>query len=224
MDVAHAFIASALEVLYPILDRSGYVLYSDAKSLKPCPVYLLGHNPGGSPIDQATATIRASLDTLPSKAINNYLDEAWTTASGRSWPRGQAPLQRRVVWMLGQLGLDPRKVPCSNLIFARSVDVSGSAFLQLSDLCWRVHAELLQVVRPKLLLVFGNSEPSPYTYLREKWSGSSEATIDSGHGNWLCRSFRGPNEFTVVGIPHLSRYNIIGKSAVMNWIREQAAL
>ena len=95
----------ALSALEPILDRSGYVLYSDAASLRKGPVYLLGHNPGGSPEDQSANTIRASLDALPTKTINNYLDEAWQMASGRSFSRGQAPLQRRVVWLLQELGL-----------------------------------------------------------------------------------------------------------------------
>ena len=67
--------------------------------------YLLGHNPGGSPEAQAEATVEASLASLPTKTLNNYLDEAWTTASGRRFDVGAAPLQRRVIWLLEALGL-----------------------------------------------------------------------------------------------------------------------
>ena len=223
MTPAQEIAAYATDQLRPVLANSGYVLYSDAKSLQPCPVCLLGHNPGGSPDDQADATVRASLEALPGKTLNNYLDEAWTTASQRSWSKGQAPLQRRVVWLLQQLGLSPRRVPCSNLIFVRSIDVTGSSFKELSDLCWQVHEQILEIVAPKLLLVFGNSDPSPYSYLSEKLGSTDERTCESGHGNWQCRSFHS-RDYTVVGLPHLSRYNVIGKHDVIRWIKEQSAL
>ena len=187
-------------------------------------MYLLGHNPGGSPDDQAANTVRASLEAMPTKTLNNYLDEAWQTASGRSYSKGQAPLQRRVVWLLQELGLRPREVPASNLIFVRSIDVSGILFGELADLCWEVHETILDIVRPRLLVVFGNSEPSPYTYLFEKFNPTGEETIESGHGNWLCRAFRVDGGLSVVGLPHLSRYNIIGKTAVVNWTKKYGAL
>ena len=201
MSDAYQVAAFATRHLDTVLDRSGYVFYSDAKSLAPCPIYLLGHNPGGSPEDQADATVRASLAALPDKTLNNYLDEAWVTATGRSWSNGQAPLQRRVVWLLQQLGFEPRAVPSSNLIFVRSVDVLGSAFQELSDLCWPVHEYVMGIVQPKLLLVFGNSNPSPYTYLAEKFAPRGEHTELSGHGNWLCRAFTTSTGLTVVGLP-----------------------
>lgn len=209
----------AFSILEPVLDRSGHVLYSNAASLRKGPVYLLGHNPGGSSEDQAENTIRASLSALPDKKLNNYVDEAWKTASGRSWSKGSAPLQRRVVWLLRELGFQPRDVPASNLIFARSEDVAGSSFGQLADLCWQVHEAILRIVQPRLLLVFGNSQPSPYSFLRQKYGMSDEVTFESGHGSWQCRAFRTKAGMVVVGLPHLSRYNIIGKSAVITWIR-----
>ena len=223
MNAAEQITRLAIDELQPVLDESGYVLYSDALSLKPCSVYLLGHNPGGSQEDKADATVRASLDALPFKTINNYIDEEWTTASHRSWAKGGAPLQRRVVWLLQQLGFIPRNVPCSNLIFVRSIDVTGSSFKELSDLCWKVHEHILEVAKPKLLLVFGNPKPSPYTYLFEKFMPGQEETFPSGHGNWMCRSFRA-NGYTVVGLPHLSRYNIIRKSDVVHWIKAHNVL
>lgn len=222
MTPAQEIATFATDHLTSVLGESGYVLYSDAKSLQPCPVYLLGHNLGGSPKDQADATVRASLEELPGKTLNNYLDEAWTTASQRSWSKGQAPLQRWVVWLLQQLGLSPRSVPCSNLIFVRSIGVSGSSFRELSDLCWVVHEQIIDIVVPTLLLVFGNSDPSPYSYLSERLGSTNESSCESGHGNWLCRSF-GSRDYTVVGLPHLSRYNVIGKHDVVRWIKKQSA-
>ena len=223
MNAAQEIATLAKVILRPILDKSGYVLYSNADSLQPSLVYLLGHNPGGSPEDQTDATIRASLESLPKKTINNYLDEKWTTASHRSYAKGEAPLQKRVVWILQKLGFDPRVVPCSNLIFVRSIDVSGIPFAEMADLCWKVHEKILDVVKPKIILAFGNSKDTPYTYLHEIFSNPKENEFPSGHGNWMCRSFK-TNDVTVIGLPHLSRYKIIGKHDVVNWIKEEAAL
>lgn len=222
MTAAQEIADFATEALQPILDESGYVLYSSADSLKPCPIYLLGCNPGGSPDDQAEATVRASIGALPAKTMNNYLDEAWA-ATHKSWSKGEAPLQKRVVWLLEQLGLVPRTVPCSNLIFVRSAEIAGLPFNSLADICWRVHERILNIVSPKILLVFGNSEPSPYTYLFEKLSAADEKSFPSGHGNWSCRSFKA-NGVTVIGLPHLSRYKVVGKDEVVNWIKEHNAL
>ncbi len=222
MSAAQAIADFASKALRPILDESGYVLYSAANSLKPCPVYLLGSNPGGSPEDHAEATVRASINALPTKTINNYLDEAWG-ATQKSWQEGEAPLQQRVVWLLEQLGLSPRKVPCSNLIFVRSKEIANLPFNPLADLCWKVHEQIIEIVSPEIVMVFGNSRPSPYTYLYEKFSPTAEKTFPSGHGNWSCRSFKA-NGVTVIGLPHLSRYKVIGKSEVINWIKEHNAV
>ncbi|MCK5284059.1 MAG: hypothetical protein KAJ86_00585 [Alphaproteobacteria bacterium] len=196
-----------------ILDSSGSVMYSSVKTLQPSSIYLLGHNPGGSP-DDIKDTVRASLNNLPSYNDNSYIDEIWTTGK-----KGDAPLQRRVVWLLKQLISDPSHVPSTNLIFARSVDVERSSYKDYSDRCWAVHEKILEIVKPKLLLVFGNSHPSPYTYLRDKFPVMLEESYRSGHGNWLCRSFKVDSKFTVVGLPHLSRYDIIGKTDVIDWIK-----
>lgn len=218
-DIA-AFAASALE---PILGESGFILYSGAKTIRQCPIYILGHNPGGSPKGQAEATIGAHLNEMPYKETNSYLDEVWTTATGRTWKKGQAPLQKRVIWLLQHLGLNSREVPCSNLMFVRSEDVSGVSSNDLADICWKVHEKILETVSPSLLLVFGNSDPSPYTYLKAKYAPLQEATFPSGHGNWMCRSFR-TKETTVIGLPHLSYYKIIDKHDVIQWIKDHNAL
>lgn len=204
----------AREQLRSIASRSGYVLYSAASTLCKGDVYLLGHNPGGSPEKQADATITASLDALAQKTINNYLDEAWTMASGRSFPTGGAPLQRRVDWLLNALELDTRRVAASNLIFARSIDAAGSRFDELAMLCWPVHERIIDYVQPRALLVFGNSSASPYGFLRARLGAGAEETIDAGHPPWKCRAFTADNGLVVIGLPHLSRYNVIGKTAV----------
>jgi hypothetical protein len=91
----------ARQHLREILHMSGEVLYSAASTLRPGEVYLLGHNPGGDARNHDLPQVGRSLDNLPRKKTNSYL-QSW---NGRA--AGQAPLQRRVIWLLEHLGLDP---------------------------------------------------------------------------------------------------------------------
>ena len=208
----------AREHLRSILDMSGEVLYSGAATLKPGQVYLLGHNPGGDAQSRTLKTVRSSLDELPTKTINSYLDTRW---NGRAV--GASPLQRRVVWLLRALGFEPRTVGASNLIFVRSRDAAASQFDVYADLCWLVHEQILQIVKPQLVVVFGNSNGSPYAYLERKFRAQSHERYPSGHGTWTCRSFLVPGHFRVVGLPHLSRYDVARHPEVAQWIRALAA-
>ena len=159
------FVTSARKQLTPIIHRSGNVLYSAARTLRPGPLYLLGLNPGGDP--NKHETIEEALDRLPSKESNAYVHETWE----RHGDPGQAPLQRRVRWLARQLGLDVEGVCAANLIFARSRDASASDYPRLADLCWPIHVAILEVVRPRLIIAYGNSAVSPYAYLRTRLNG-----------------------------------------------------
>lgn len=202
--------------LEPVLGKSGGILYSAAATIRPYPVYLLGLNPGGSP-ERVMNTVRASIDALQSKTTNSYLDESWAGS-----PVGEGRLQRRVRWLLEALGHEPRDVPASNLIFVRSRDAKGIDFERIANTCWPVHEKILKIVRPRLVLVFGNSGISPYSFLFRKYGATVEQTQPSGHGSWLCRSFEVPGHFRVAGLPHLSRYKVIGHEHVVKWLKELA--
>jgi hypothetical protein len=202
-----------------VLHLSGEVLYSAASTLRPGAAYLLGHNPGGDQQDAGLYKVGRSLDDLPRRTWNSYVDTQWTGRGGMKYPVGQAPLQLRVRWLLERLGLDPREVAASNLIFPRSKDAAGSRFHDLSAACWPVHADILRIVRPRLVLVFGNSGLSPYRFLVDRFRPDHEECHPSGHGTWKCRSFVVGNRFRVVGVPHLSRYKISAHDDVVNWIK-----
>lgn len=195
--------------LKDILSMSGEVLYSGAATLRQGDVYLLGHNPGGDANSSHLPTVARSLRELPTKRINSYLDTKWT---------GRATLQRRVIWLLERLGLNPRRVSASNLIFARSRDVASSQFERLADLCWPVHEQIIKIVQPRLVIVYGNSGDSPYSFLVRRFAAEDEEQFPSGHGNWMCRAFRVRDSFQVVGLPHLSRYAISAHPEVIDWI------
>lgn len=201
-----------------VLDLSGEVLYSAAFTLRPGPVYLLGHNPGGDDQNVDLPTVGASLDDLPNKEWNSYVDTQWTGRGGFIYAVGQAPLQLRVKWLLENLGLVSKDVAASNLIFPRSRDAASSRFHEFSNICWPVHADILDIVRPQMVIAYGNSGLSPYRFLLDKFEPHSEDCRPSGHGTWLCRSFVVPGRFRVVGIPHMSRYKISAHDDVAKWI------
>lgn len=209
-------VSQSERILEPILDLSGKVLYSGVETLVPGELYILGLNPGGKS-DPQDDTVRDRLRMLPEKTTNDYIDESWRKA-----PEGTRPLQRRLRWLVNQLGFDLRDVCASNLIFVRSARASLSRFPEFAKLCWPVHECILRIVRPKVILCFGNSGISPFRFLHEHGIASSNIeSIPSGHGSWRCKAFHA--EFsgtltTVVGLPHLSRYEIEGKDHVIQWI------
>ena len=203
--------------LQPIAHRSGRILYSGAHTLKTGPIYLLGLNPGGNP-DTHNDTVSSSLAELSTRTDNAYLDESWQYR-GRPYRIGESPLQKRVCWLLIQLGQNARNVCASNLIFTRSKSAEGSGYPETADLCWPVHEKIIAIVRPKIIIAFGNSGESPYNFLYSKLQGNNERRFPSGHGHWFCASFVSSSGATVVGLPHLSRYAVNNHTRVAEWVR-----
>lgn len=202
-----------------LLSERGAVLYSTADTLKPGNLYILGLNPGGTDGD----TIEERLEALPLRTKNEYLDEVWGRGHYGEHKKCEHPLQRRLRWLVEELDEDLRQTCASNLIFTRSRSEKGLAINELARLCWGVHELILNIVKPKMILAFGNGERrSPYSFLRSKFKPSEEEVLcDIGHGNWKCKAFKATlNRRTlyVVGLPHLSRYDVIGKSQVVEWV------
>ena len=211
-------IQTAEIALDPILDQTGGVLYSAAESVRPGDLYVMGLNPGGA----GGLTIAEDLKALPERTENAYVDESWTNHTGTYQP-GEAPLQRRLSWLTDQLGYDLKYVCASNLIFTQSRSADGIDFPGYADICWPVHEQIISQVRPKLLLAFGNSNVSPYAYLRGRFAGREE-DIPAGHGNWRVRGFNAALagcDIFVAGLPHLSRYSPIGKTDIVKWLKEK---
>lgn len=202
--------------LSDVLSQSGSILYSSHETLKPGNVYLLGFNPGG----EGGSSVEQSIDSLLSNTVNAYLDESWDNQNG-VWANGEAPLQKRVQWVLESLGLNPRDVCASNLIFLRSREATDICY-SLAEKCWPVHQAILSIVKPKLIIAFGNSDTSPYGYLHSMFGGKEEF-LPSGHGNWSIKGFSckiDGRPVYVAGLPHLSRYSPVGKSEVAKWLSE----
>jgi hypothetical protein len=212
-----AFVAFAREHLHDILDVSGQVLYSGASTLRHGDVYLLGLNPGGDPGNPDLLTIRQSLDRLVSNELapGGVPWSEWNSYVHATW-KGRDTLQRRILWLLTRLGLDPLEVAASNLIFPRSRDEKSLEYDAYADVCWAVHKRVLEIVRPRVVLTYGNT---PYRFLAERLGARDEQRCAAGHGDWQCRSFDVPGRFRVVGVPHMSLYAIDHHEEVVDWIR-----
>lgn len=215
-DDVNQFVETVRQLIPDLLDESGAVLYSTARTLRKGELYILGLNPGG----QDGPTIRERLNTLPHRKKNEYLDVVWSTPKP-----GEHPLQRRLKWLMDQLGYDLKDICASNLIFTRSRTAAGIKYRELAEKCWPVHETILDIVKPTSILTFGVSALSPFQYILSKFPPEPAGTIDtqcSGHSNWKCKSFNAiiqGRDTLVIGVPHLSRYNVEGKSDVLRWVR-----
>jgi hypothetical protein len=204
-------VEAGLQLPRSILDHSGEVLYSSVRTLRRGPVYLLGLNPGGSPM-RVPVTVRRRLRELPRHDWNNY------TVGWGGRPAGAHPLQRGIRFVAESLGLDLADICASNLIFTRSPDERSCGYPGAARACWPLHEAILGIVRPQMIVTFGRQ---PYYFLRAQLPEvRTLRSIPAGHGTWQCRAFRSASR-VVVGLPHLSIYAIHRHPKVGAWLRRQ---
>jgi hypothetical protein len=150
----HRFAALVDADLFP---RSGKVFYSGRAAFSaPARLYLLGLNPGGSPLQQAGETIGRNLEAWRSRPArwSDYVDESW---AGK--PPGTHGMAPRVRHLFDRLSLDPREVPASNVVFVRSAREADLAAEkeQLLDKCWRVHSAVIEKLELSTVVCFGGT-------------------------------------------------------------------
>ena len=197
------------------LDLSGGTLYSGVHTLQLGDIYLLGTNPGGG--SDGKKTIAQGLAALQEWSKNEYFDVEWD-------PKSKA-LQRNVQALLSALVPAPKAVCASNLVFMRSRRVQGeeglSDFWGNANVCWPVHEFALNVVRPKLVIAFGNGQLSAYSFLARTLPVLRKHNdFLAGHGNYYCSGFEtvfAGQPMFVAGLPHLSWY--AAKTHVLEWLK-----
>jgi len=204
----------AEESLAEIMNKSGTLLYSACTTLQPGKYYFLGLNPGGA--DEETHSIRKSLDNLSALMDNAYLDQDWGSSS-RSYGTGLHPLQKNFKGLFEALGEDPCTVCASNLIFTRSIGEKGAGGQSRAELCWPVHAAILEIVRPKAIITFGRQ---PFNFIADKLGGTTPTYFPAGHGSWTLRFSVLRNGEKLIGLPHLSRYSLMSHPEVVKEIKK----
>ncbi|MCA9863520.1 MAG: hypothetical protein R2853_11380 [Thermomicrobiales bacterium] len=187
-----------------LLNKSGTVFYSGRDAFSnPSRLYLLGLNPGGSPSKQAGETLSwHSNRVLHDEPANwsAYRDESWQGAPPGTWG-----MQPRVLHALRRLGLDPGRVPSSNLIFARSarqIDLKGHE-RELADVCWAFHERVISQLDINVVLCFGQTSGE---YVRRKFGAHElvETFVEKNARGWKSRSYRNPSGTGVVIATHPS--------------------
>ena len=184
--------------------ESGKVFYSGrAAFAQPSQLYVLGANPGGDPINYPTETVgnhtRQVLAELPDH-WSAYRDEIWEDALPGT--HGMAP---RVLHLFRQLNLQPDLVPASNLIFVRSrrEEQIKERKAALAELCWAFHANVIELLRPKVILCLGNTAGE---YVRRKLGARQLVAqfIEQNDRHWKNKAFVGPSGIRVVVATHPS--------------------
>ena len=221
------------------LDKKGGILYSSHETICAGDVYLIGMNPGGEG-GTAPKLSDCLLESRKNDDGNIYRQDNayWPGTDGHHWA---SQLQSRVQWLLeGLVGKEKaKKVFATNLVFIQSSNKNafykevGMSIQEAAKACWPVHKAFLSIVRPKLILAFGNAEGfSPYRYMRDKYIGKDkECRKTFEHGTRPLKGFHtkeikeipGQDVF-VAGLPHFSwgpHYSskIDDNQPVINWIK-----
>lgn len=197
------------------LSFTGATLYSQPFSLARGNVFIMGTNPGGT--DEGKSSIAAVLARLEQgeDAGNDYLDD-------QTWDTPQSlRLQKTVRALLHLLAPGRERSVCAaNLVLVRSRTVEDlnartEGFWTLADACWPGHEVILDVVRPKLIVAYGNGPESAYEYLLHRFRQTAAPERDecAGWGSTKLKAFNYAahwGDVRVVGLPHPSRYGLLG--------------
>ena len=201
-------IESFVELIPPsLMGESGKVFYSGREAFSsPAPLYVLGVNPGGNPENHKTETVQSHTRQVVSDLPFNwsaYRDESWEGAAPGT--HGMAP---RVLHLIRRVGLDPGKVPASNLFFVRSSRETHMAERQaaLKELCWPFHALVIGRLRPRIVLCLGGTAGK---YVRQKLAANRAVGqfVEQNNRRWISRSFENVNGLRVVVATHPGRAN-----------------
>lgn len=200
-------------------DVSGAALYTGLLSwTTSSPLYVLGINPGGDPADIAGTVAEQAAGVLESLNYSAYRDEKWENGRGGCYAKGRHPMQRSVLHLLHRLGLDPGKIPSSNMVYARSRQahhIAPDDMRAWAEECWTFHAEMIERLDVRVVLCMGADVAS---FVRRKVGSHAEVdrfVEDRERRPRVSRTYVG-GRVTVVHAAHPSRG--------MDWSKESCDL
>lgn len=187
-----------------ILKRSGSIFYSGKEAfVGRKDLYILGLNPGGMPAEVPTATIADSIDEFKrsEKPWSEYSDKSWEDADPGTWG-----LQPRILHMLGRLGLDPRAVPSSNVVFVQSRGEKelGLEKAELLKSCWPLHQAVIDNLNIRTTLCFGSTAGA---WVRGQLGAHEliDRFTETNNRGWTSKVHRDEHGRQVVTVTHPSR-------------------
>ena len=152
-----AVLAALDDMPATLLRRSGSVFYTgQAAFAKRAELYILGLNPGGDPVAQRDQTITADRQRFLDGSVtwSAYADESWSGSPPGAWG-----MQPRIIHMIAALGLDPRTVPASNVVFVRSATEAMllNEKAELLRQCWPVHRAVIDALGVRVVACLGST-------------------------------------------------------------------
>ncbi|MXY51111.1 MAG: hypothetical protein F4Y86_01070 [Gammaproteobacteria bacterium] len=181
--------------------HAGRLAFSGQRNL-----YVLGLNPGGAPELHSGETVEDNFDLVLRRERpdwSSFVDEVWKHR-GKALEPGEAALQRQMQEVLGCLGLDPREVPASDLVFVRSRQARdlGDA-TGLMEACWPFHDAVMKELGVWVVLCLYKQVAE---FVRAKTGASptpiAEVAQTSKSGKTIYRRecFRAPSGLMIVQI------------------------
>lgn len=201
------------------LHTKGSILYTTFNTVQRGDYYIIGLNPGGNPGGPndryplyENMTLAKSLDACEDPKYNEYKKNWREPEDG---PLRLMPLQKNINHIAENfLGKQSDEICCTNLIYKttqKDIDLSNE-FLDVANLCWKVHKLLLDVIEPKLIIAFGNQDKlSPFSYIHKIAGNPKTKEEHAFHWKYRIKYFTGDIEGRkthVLGLPHLSRYTV----------------
>lgn len=204
-----------------LLDTSGAVFYSGKSAWKGSKdLYILGLNPGGDVIRQEYQTLiyHTSKNNIGEKEDwSEYRDEVWNNRL-----KGSAPFQKRILYLLDNLNLDPAEVPASNVVFKRSRNSAelNMDFTRLANLCWPFHQYVIEKLRIRMILCLGRRSGR---FVRSKTNANELIDVYEENNNrkWKTRVYINPKGLKVVEVPHPSWANWLNPNSDPSFLIKQ---
>ncbi len=191
-------------------------MFSPPRTLRQGRIYLLGTNPGSSPM-----------------TVNEHLDFWLRNPNRHVYIDGEpGRLKQQLQTLFPLLNANLRETCTSNLVFLSTPTAAGVTDPQAQAGCWRVHQEIIRIVQPTLLVVFGIGNPSPYDFIRKNYFSTSgrrlgtESREPIGHGDYCAEAMTAQIEGRprlVIGLPHPARFSFHRMPEVAEWINRLAA-
>jgi hypothetical protein len=182
---------------------SGSVFYTGPKAFSQKKVlYILGLNPGGSPLKKDHQTINYHTEKLlrQKEGWSEYRDEKWDNKAP-----GSAPLQRRVLHLLAQLELNPSEIPASNVVFVRTrraIHIKKD-FFRLASLCWPFHQYVIESQNIQNILCFGKMAGG---FVRTKLNAHEliGEFVEDNNRKWITKIYSNIHRVSVIVATHPS--------------------
>jgi len=191
-----------------ILDKSGAVFYSGRAAFSaPSRLYILGSNPGGSPEEMPDATVKKHTQMVLGERRENwsaYRDEKWHD----EYKKGEYGIQPQVLYLLGELKLDPGLIPASNVVFVRSSQTKDIEhdFRKYAECCWRFHEAVIERLHVRAILCLGWDAGN---WVLDKYGLQNtkpcNTFVEKNKRHWTNSSYISPSGIGIVIVNHPSR-------------------